>query len=407
MQIAYGHGHKTLQLPENTVIAHGKELPPLFDPQFAVNYALGFPVGCKPLAGQVNPRSKVAVLVSDSTRPTGAEVFLPVLMRELDLAGVPDENITILVATGAHGSMHDEDLQKVVPAAIGQRYRVVSHDCFDQSSLVKVGITSRGNEVWFNKLAVEADMRVLTGSVSIHPFAGFGGGRKALFPGVAGYDTISRNHSLLFHENAKPGILQGNPVHEDFMEGIAMVGPKFLLNTVLNEAGEIAAVFGGDVEQAHAAGVRAIEFSSGATVPQLADTVVASAGGYPYDINLYQVVKAVQNAARILKPGGKIVMFAECEEGVGSGKFEQWAKQRLSSKELAAQLSQKFELGKHKCFFVSEILEKAGMYLCSNLPDDLVKSFGLKPFHDPDEVAVEGNVVLLPRATATLPKVGQ
>ncbi len=403
--IAYGHGHKTLRLPEQAHVAQGKELPALFDPQFAVHYSLTFPIGCKPLAGQVNPSSKVVVLVSDSTRPTGADVFMPVLMRELETAGVPDENITLLVATGAHGVMHDEELQKVVPPAISERYRLIAHDCFDQDNLVKVGTTSRGNDVWLNKLAVEADMRVLTGSVSIHPFAGFGGGRKALFPGVAGYDTISRNHSLLFHENAKPGILQGNPVHEDFMEGIAMVGPKFLLNTVLNEAGEVAAVFGGDVEQAHAAGVRAVESSSGATVPQLADTVVASAGGYPYDINLYQAVKSMQNAARIIKPGGKIVLFAECEEGVGSGKFEQWATQRLSSHELAAQLSQKFELGKHKCFFVSEIMEKADVYLCSNLPDELVKSFGLKPFRELDEVAIEGSVVLLPRATATLPRV--
>jgi nickel-dependent lactate racemase len=282
---------------------------------------------------------------------------------------------------------------------------LVSHDCFDQTQLVKVGTTSRGNDVWFNRIAVEADLRILTGAVSIHPFAGFGGGRKALFPGVAGYDSICRNHALLLHPNAKPGVLAGNPVHEDLMEGVAMVGAKFLINTVVNEAGEVAAIFGGDIEQAHAAGVRAVEFSSAVDLPQAADTVVASAGGFPYDINLYQAVKALQNANRIVKDGGQIVMFAKCEQGIGSGNFEKWGTQRLTAEQLAAQLQEQFVLGKHKCFFVSEIMERVDVHLCSDLPDQVVQSFGLKPFHQLSEISLTGQVVVLPRATATLPKV--
>lgn len=406
MQIAYGHGQLALDLlPEQTLVAQGKELPALFDPSYAVQYALRFPIGSRPLAGLVNPLRKVVVLLSDATRPTGVDVFLPVLLRDLEIAGVKDENITLLVGTGAHGVLHGEELEQLVAPELRQRYRLVSHDCFDQSQLVQVGTTSCGNAVWFNRIAVEADLRILTGAVSIHPFAGYGGGRKALFPGVAGYDTICRNHALLLHEQARPGILAGNPVHEDLLEGVAMVGPNFLVNTVVNEAGEMAAVFGGDVQQAHAAGVRAVQSCSAATVPTAADTVVASAGGFPYDINLYQAVKALQNANRIVKDGGKILLYAACEQGVGSGNFQQWGTQRLSSAELAAQLRQQFVLGKHKCFFVAEILERAEVYLCSDLPDELVESFGLRPFHQLSELDLAGQVVLLPRATATLPGV--
>jgi len=405
LQLAYGHRQVEIDLPEAAPVLQGRELTALFDPAYAVQHALGFPVGCGPLAGMLSPRRKVVVLLSDATRPTGADVYLPILLRELELAGVRDENITLLVGTGAHGVLHGDELARLVAPEIAGRYRLISHDCFDQTQLVKVGTTSRGNEVWLNRTAVEADLRILTGAVSVHPFAGFGGGRKALFPGVAGYETICRNHALMLHPNAKPGILAGNPVHEDLMEGVAMAGQHFLINTVINEAGEIAAVFGGDVAQAHAAGVRAVQSSALVSVPEAVDTVVASAGGFPYDINLYQTVKALQNADRVVKQGGQIILFAACEQGVGSGKFEQWAKQRLSSKQLGEQLAKQFELGKHKCFFASEILERAEVYLCSSLPDELVASFGLKPFHSWSEVTLRGQTVVLPRATATLPQI--
>ena len=405
--IAYGTGQKLLNLAGEALIVEGKGLPALFDPKFAVTQALRNPVASLPLVGLVNPLRRVVVLLSDTTRPTGAALYLPLLLRELELGGVPDEHITLLVGTGAHGVLSDGELDRLVSPEIRQRYRLLSHDCFDQEDLVKVGTTSRGNDVWLNRLAAEADLRILTGAVSVHPFAGFGGGRKALFPGVAGYETICRNHALLLQPGAQPGQLVGNPVHEDLMEGVAMTGAKFLLNTVVNEAGEIAAVFGGDLERAHAAGVRAVQASAVAEVPRLVDTVIASAGGFPYDINLYQAVKALQNAARIVRPGGRIVLYAECREGVGSSKFAEWAARRLSAQELARQLAEQFELGKHKCFFVSQILEQAEVYLCSSLDPDLVRSFGLIPISDPGEVPVAGDVVVLPRATATLPGVAK
>lgn len=405
MQLAYGREHIELDLPQGAITVQGKELSALLDPAYAVQYALGFPIGCGPLAGMLNPERKVVVLLSDATRPTGVDLYLPILLRELEIAGVKDENVTLLVGTGAHGVLHGDQLERLVAPEISQRYRLLAHDCFDQSQLVRVGTTSRGNDVWLNRVAVEADLRILTGAVSVHPFAGFGGGRKALFPGVAGYETICRNHALMLQPNAKPGILAGNPVHEDLMEGVAMAGQCFLINTVINEAGEMAAVFGGDLAQAHAAGVRAVQASALVSVAAAADTVVASAGGFPYDINLYQTVKALQNADRVVKEGGQIILFAKCEQGVGSNKFEQWAKQRLSSQQLAEQLAAQFELGKHKCFFVSEILERASVYLCSSLPDQLVASFGLKPFHRLNELTLGGQVVVLPRGTATLPQV--
>ncbi|MGI6358689.1 MAG: nickel-dependent lactate racemase [Bacillota bacterium] len=405
MQLAYGHEHIELALPEQVKVISGRGAEALLDPVTAVQAALRAPIGSPALSSLLGSDHKVVVLISDSTRPTGADLFLPILLQELELCGVKDENITLMVATGAHGVLHDQELDALVSPETRQRYRLLAHDCFDQSGLVMVGTTSRGNDVWLNRIAVEADLRILTGAVSVHPFAGFGGGRKALFPGVAGYESICRNHALMMHPKAKPGILAGNPVHEDLMEGVAMAGPLFLLNSVINEAGEMAAIFGGDVEQAHAAGVRAVLDSAVATVPTAYDTVIASAGGFPYDINLYQAVKAMQNADRIVKEGGQIVLFAQCEQGIGSAKFEEWGKQRLSSQQLGEQLARQFILGKHKCYFVSEILEQADIYLCSSLPDELVCELGLKPFHSLDEIGLQGDVVVMPRATATLPQI--
>lgn len=403
MRLAYGNGFLEYELPPQTFVAEGKGLKPLADPVAAVREAMRNPTASPPLRELVNVQSKIVILVSDSTRPTGADIFIPALLQELETAGVPDANITFMVGTGAHGVLTADELAAVLPDGLGQRFQVQSHDCFAKSRLVHVGTTSRGNEVWLNQLAVEADLRILTGAVSIHPFAGFGGGRKALFPGVAGYETICFNHSLMLNPRAAPGVLAGNPVHEDFMEGIAFTGPKFLLNSIVDEAGAIAAIEAGDVNRAHLAGTRTVLESAAVTVPGLADTVVASAGGFPYDINLYQAVKALQNAARIVRPGGKIILIAECSQGVGSGQFSEWAPKQLPSQVLAQQLKQQFVLGKHKCFFVSEILEKCTVYLHSNLDDALVKSFGFVPLADLASVPLQGRIVALPHATATLP----
>lgn len=234
MRLAYGNGFIDCDLPPQTLIAEGRGLRPLAEPVEAVREALRNPIASPPLQDLVGANSKVVVLVSDSTRPTGADVFIPALLQELEAAGVPDANITFMVGTGAHGVLTEDELAAVLPDGLRQRYQVLSHDCFAKSQLTHVGTTSRGNEVLLNNQAVEADLRILTGAVSIHPFAGFGGGRKALFPGVAGYDTICFNHSLMLDPQAAPSVLAGNPVHEDFMEGIALVGPKFLLNSIVD-----------------------------------------------------------------------------------------------------------------------------------------------------------------------------
>lgn len=403
MRLAYGRDHVEIPVPQGALVAEGKGLTPLADPVEAVRQALKNPIASPPLAELAGPESKIVILVSDSTRPTGSDVFIPVLLEELATAGVRDENATFIVGTGTHGVSSEEELAAVLPAEVRQRFRVLSHDCFDQEQMIYVGTTSRGNRIWFNKVAVDADLRILTGAVSIHPFAGFGGGRKALFPGVAGYETICFNHSLMLDPQAAPSVLEGNPVHEDFMEGIAFVGPKFLVNSIVDEEGRIAAIVAGDVNAAHLTGTRIVLASAAAEVPELADTVVASAGGFPYDINLYQAVKALQNAARIVKPGGKIVLLAECPQGVGSRQFSEWGPKRLPAAELARQLKEQFVLGKHKCFFVSEILERCTVYLCSSLDDALVESFGFVPLTDPHNAPLEGTVAVLPRATATLP----
>jgi nickel-dependent lactate racemase len=243
---------------------------------------------------------------------------LPILLTELEAAGVARDDVTLLNGLGTHRKQTDAELVEMLGAEIVAHYRCEQHDGWDRENLVAVGRTRSGHSVEVNRTYVEADVRILTGFIEPHLFAGFSGGPKAVLPSVAGIDCVMANHGaqMVGHPKATWGVREGNPLWEEMMEAALMTEPTFLLNVTLNRDRAITGIFAGDMEAAHAAGCAFCKAAAFVPVPHLYDIVVTTNSGYPLDINLYQSVKGMSAAARVVKPGGAILLIAECQDGI-------------------------------------------------------------------------------------------
>lgn len=317
VNLLYGKRGLSVDLPdERTTVVRPRPQVPLPDGKGAVRTALENPIGVPPLASQVSPESTVCIVFSDITRPMPYQHILPPLLEEL--SGVPDENIIFMNGLGTHRPNTQAELEEILGSEILARFRVLQHDCRDDSQLVSVGASSLGHEIRINKRFMDSSVRVLTGYIEPHLFAGFSGGPKAILPSVAGAETIFANHGA--DMIARPGVgfarTWGNPIWEEMMEAASMVGPSFLLNVAQTEGREITGVFAGDLAAAHQAGVEFVRQSSMVAVSEPFDVALSTAGGYPLDISMYQSVKGLAVAQEIVKPGGSVILAAECSEGV-------------------------------------------------------------------------------------------
>jgi len=319
----------TLAVPR----AHSAE-----EPVAAVRRALDSPIGHSgPLRGRVKAGENVLVLVSDQFRQTRADVVLPVLLDELSRGGVAEDDVHIMFATGTHRPPRPDEQARILGPEMYARFRarLHIHDPFDSGQLAGVGTTSRGTPVLINRLALDADMLIATGAVVFHYFAGFGGGRKSIVPGIAGVETIAHNHAMNLHPHqntldpaVRTGALDGNPVAEDMLEAARLVPVDSIVNTVLDREGRIAGVFAGDLDRAHRAAAEFARRMFSVSIPEQADLVVASSGDAR---NLVQAHKALHNAWQAMKPGGRIVFVTRCDEGLGGEPFVKWL--RLGTRE--------------------------------------------------------------------------
>jgi nickel-dependent lactate racemase len=295
----------------------------------AVEAALGAPAEAPPLAELAGGRRSALVVIPDKTRAAGAKLYLPPVLSALSRGGMDPGNISLITANGAHPRLSEDELLGIVGREIMDDYAVGQHDSRDDARMVEIGVTRRGTPVRVNRLCLESDLVVLTGSVSFHYFAGFGGGRKTCFPGLAAYDSIVANHRLTLGTGAGldprcgPGALEGNPVHEDIMEAFSMLPPPFVLNTVVAPAGGIVAAFAGAHDPVFRSVCECARRFFSVEVERGADIVVASCGGHPYDINLLQMHKGLRNAALCARDGGQLVLAAKGAQGVGSATLEE------------------------------------------------------------------------------------
>jgi nickel-dependent lactate racemase len=393
------------------VVLEPRLLPGSASPSDAIRTALTNPDGTLPLHELVQRGERVCLVVNDITRRAGTELLLPVLLEELNRAGIPDADIFIVFALGLHRAHTREEQELIVGPEIASRINLIDHDSRDPARLLDLGTTSRGNRVLINREVCEADRVIITGEIIHHLIAGFSGGRKSIMPGVAGAETITFNHSMIFDPNCRAGLLAGNPAHEDMVEACRLLDPDFMVNLVLNFKGEVVHVAAGDWEKAHLEGCQIVDHMFRVDSEEAFDLVIASAGGFPYDINLYQAQKGLENAFRILRPGGCVVYLAECSNGSGNRAFEEWMSRYGSAAEIEKQLKKQFVIGGHKAYWVSRLAEKGTTILVSGFDPDQVRRFRMLPARDATEALAlaaarlgpEPKTALLPWAALTLP----
>lgn len=307
------------------------EAPELANVSQVIAHAIAHPIGLEKNVFQtIAPKEKVVILVSDMFRQTRADQVLPVLLEGLNHAGVRDEDICLLFATGTHRAPTPEEQARILGEATHARFRgrTLVHNAHDEANLVEVGVTSRGTPVIVNRMVQEADHVIATGSVVMHYFGGYGGGRKSVVPGVSSAKTIAHNHAMNLdplQDRRNPavriGVLDGNPVAEDMYEGARMVGVDYVINTVLNRHGRIAGIFAGELDAAHRAAAAFARRLYAVTINEPADIVVASSGGAK---NFVQSHKALYNAYQAVKPAGRIILLTQNLEGLGGEQFTKW-----------------------------------------------------------------------------------
>jgi len=386
IKIAYGKKGLNIDVPDENLyrVAEPEFVEGVPDPYEAVKESLANPIGSPPLPQLLTPRSDVTIVVSDKTRPVPSNILLPPLLDELNASGIGDENITILVATGLHRPNTDEELAQMLGESILERVEVVNHNARDKGSLVYLGETKSGTPIWLNKVLYRAKVRILTGYIEPHFFAGFTGGRKAILPGCAGKDTIAVNHGAdhIGHPKARYGITEGNPIYEDAVEVAQKVGVDFIVNVTINRNKEITRVFSGDVFKAHNEGVRFIAEKSKVLLPEPVDIAITNNGGYPLDLNLYQAVKGMTTPESVMRKGGEIIMAAECSEGVGHKTFEDMILGAGSPEEFLKQIHSPgfFVVDQWQTQILARVLSKARISIYSeNLDSEKVRRMWLNP----------------------------
>jgi nickel-dependent lactate racemase len=319
VNLAYGSGHLPIEFPaDRTTVIEPAHLDGLADERAAVLDALQRPIGSQALLERISPNTKVCIAFTDLTRATPNDRIIPWLLEHL---GGPNDNITLLNQLGTHRPNTRQELETMLTPEVVANYRVLNHEPENPDSLVQVGTTADGTPALLNRHIVEADLRIVTGFIEPHFFAGFSGGVKGIMPGCAGLETVMSNHGAknIGDPRATFGVTDGNPLWEELRDIALKAGPSFMLNVTLNEQRDITNVFAGGILEAHRTGCAFVKNSAMQRVEQPFDIVVTTNSGYPLDLNLYQGVKGMSAGARVLKEGGTLILAAECREGVPGG----------------------------------------------------------------------------------------
>jgi nickel-dependent lactate racemase len=381
----------TLALRTFDVLSARPPLPPPSEETLLLQ-RIARPIGCLPLRQILLPGESVAVAISDVTRYSATERFLTPLLSETDAAGIPRNRVTLFVARGTHRALSVEELRSVVGPEISSGIHVEQSD--PDGDTVHVGTTSRGTPVLLCRSLTEKDRIVLTGTISFHYFAGFGGGRKALVPGCAARKTAEATHFRIFrtdgpgkHPFARPGVLAGNPVHEDIVEAVSMAPPSFLVNTLLTPEKKLFDAVAGHWQKAHEEGCARYAKVYRVRIPRRYPLVIASAGGYPKDINFIQSHKAMDQAFAALEPGGALILLAECPDGFGSPQFFPWFR-FTEPAEMERELRANYQIYGQTAHAAFVKANACRVFLISSLRPEDVERMGMTPAASLDE-AVE------------------
>ena len=409
LEFGYGTGVQRVTVPDRNVtdvlLSNPMEHP--LRGEAAVRYALAHPIGAQKLRELPRPGQKIVIVTSDISRPLPTYDVLPPVLEELDAAGIPREDITLVFALGSHRCHTEAEQRKLM----GSCYGKVRCEDSDPGDCVRMGVTSRGTPVDITRRVAEADFRICLGNIEFHYFAGYSGGAKAIMPGVSTPEAIQCNHRMMVSPDACAGKLEGNPLRQDIEEAGDICGIHYIVNAVLDEHKHIVHAAAGDVTKAHREGCKYLDRMYRKPIRERADIVLVSQGGAPKDANLYQTQKALDNAKHAGKRGGTIILIGACPEGLGSVKFEQWLTQSPSAHAMVERIGRDFQLGGHKAAAIGMVLENAAIDLVSEMDPAFVRSIFLNPQPSAQKALDEAfqkygpdaTVIAMPFGGATLP----
>ena len=412
LEFGYGNTVQKVEVPDGNLLAclqanpmaharHGQE---------AVRYALENPIGAPRLETLVKPGMKIAIVTSDISRPLPSYDVLPPVLSALESAGIPMGDITVVFALGSHRCHTEAEMRRLVGDAVFEQVRCVDSDPND---CIHMGVTAAGTPVDITRTVAEADFRICLGNIEFHYFAGYSGGAKAIMPGVSTRDAIQANHAMMVRDEACAGNLDTNPIRQDIEEAGEICGIDYILNVVLSEHKNILKAVAGDKILAHREGCKFLDALYLKKLSQPADIVLVSQGGAPKDLNLYQTQKALDNARHAVRQGGIIILIGSCKEGLGERVFEEWMTTSPSPGAMIERIGHDFQLGGHKAAAIAMTLQKADIYLVSEMEPDFVNSLFLTPMPDVqtaldrafEKLGNDATVLAMPYGGSTLPQI--
>ncbi len=416
IDLPYGRASVGITIPQNALVADVPRNVDSVDIGSKIRWALDHPVGSPPLVAMAEGLSDAVIVINDATRPAPSSFMLEALLEDLGNAGVPEDQVTVVIACGNHRPSTPGEIRQMVGNDMIRRLRIVNHDARNRENLIRVGETETGLPVWVNKTVAGASLKILTGLITPHHSAGYSGGRKSLLPGVAGLDTLKRHHSFPFRP-FKPayGWMRGNPFHEEAVRIARTVGIDFILNAVQDSAGVFFRVVAGELEAAHEKGIELGTPYWELVLPHRYDVVIASPGGHPRDIDLHQAQKAVSTAETVIAPGGIIVLLAECGDGLGK-----WPAKWLKTAQTPEAVIERFknegftEDHTSKDFMSARALVNHQVIVCcSGIAGDDLRTIFFTPAASPQaaidqalaQAGVDARVLVLPRAVNCIPHV--
>lgn len=422
VKMKYGTDEIDVRIPKKNLLSiiEPNEFKVYKTEEEIIKDALEKPTASARLKELIKSGESVCIVIPDNTRKwQKTQIVVPLIVEEIASAGVRDENIMIISALGAHRFQTKEEHSQLVSPEIADRIKVIDHDCNDKENLTYLGETTRGTPIYVNKKVLEYDHVVLVGGVIYHFLAGFGGGRKTVLPGISSYETIMKNHSLTLlpkfgegvHPKVRNGCIEGNLLHEDMVEAASFVRPTFLFNVIVNSDRIVGAVAGNYIK-AHEKGCEIVKKIDSVSIEEKADLVIASAGGFPKDINMYQCIKTIVNARDAVKEGGTIILIIECSEGLGGNEEARDMILNYDSlEERERELRRKYSISKYVSYYFVESAVKHNLIFVSDINPKLVEKANIKVVKTIDEALKYtyekfGNKLktcLMPHAANTVP----
>ena len=410
LSLKYGKKEKEIFIPDKNYLGtlRPQQVPGVKNPEKEIKKALHHPIESPRLTELVSSKDTVVILVSDISRPSPSHLILPPVLAELKEAGVPPQKVTLVFGLGIHRNQTEDEKKALLGKSVYSQFRSIEHDL---NHCVYLGETGQGTPIEVFQEVAEASFVIATGNIEYHYYAGFSGGSKALAPGVCSRRTIEQNHKKFLAPGARSGEIQGNPIREELEEIAQKAGIDFMVNVVLNPEKQVIKAVAGDVTKAHRQGASFLDRISRTYVPEKADIVVVSPGGFPRDIDLYQTHKAMEHALPALKDGGILITVGQCRDGLGVKPFAQVFDEGKSPQELVDELNQKFVQGRHVASRIAHLHLNTELFLVSDLPQNTKEKLFFRNFKSVDKalsaaLEIKGKkarVLVMPYGISTLP----